>query len=410
MNEYTHGNFKAGIKSLLGSKLRSFWTMLGIIIGVASVITVFGIGAGIKQQVSHQIQHLGKDVIVVRPGQLHGNQGVGSGGVDVLSGLNVTGALTPKDLKTVQNVDGVAAAAPISVTTGKIVRDKIVYKDNLFIGTNGDLPGLLNQSVAYGSFLNYEDEGTNAAVLGDKAAKRLFDEELPLGRSFYYHGQEFVVRGILNEMNTTPLTEQADFNNAIFVSDDIAQKLSNNTAPIYQILARPGDSSKAASVAAKVQSALYRSHGFQDNFKVITGGKDYDNNGTILSLLTQMITGVAAISLLVGGIGIMNVMLVSVAERVHEIGIRKAVGASNKQILSQFVIEASVLSLIGGVLGIGLAILINVLLRLFSDLKPVISWQIVLVAIFTSLLVGVLFGTFPALKAARKDPIDALRA
>jgi ABC-type antimicrobial peptide transport system permease subunit len=310
----------------------------------------------------------------------------------------------------VQNVDGVAAAAPISVTTGKIVRDKIVYKDNLFIGTNGDLPGLLNQSVAYGSFLNYEDEGTNAAVLGDKAAKRLFDEELPLGRTFYYHGEEFVVRGILNEMNTTPLTEQADFNNAIFVSDDIAQKLSNNTAPIYQILARPGDSSKAASVAAKVQSALYRSHGFQDNFKVITGGKDYDNNGTILSLLTQMITGVAAISLLVGGIGIMNVMLVSVAERVHEIGIRKAVGASNKQILSQFVIEASVLSLIGGVLGIGLAMLINVLLRLFSDLKPVISWQIVLVAIFTSLLVGVLFGTFPALKAARKDPIDALRA
>ena len=206
MNEYTHGNFKAGIKSLLGSKLRSFWTMLGIIIGVASVITVFGIGAGIKQQVSHQIQHLGKDVIVVRPGQLHGNQGVGSGGVDVLSGLNVTGALTTKDLKTVENVDGVAAAAPISVTTGKIVRDKIVYKDNLFIGTNGDLPGLLNQSVAYGSFLNYEDEGTNAAVLGDKAAKRLFDEELPLGRSFYYHGQEFVVRGILNEMNTTPLT------------------------------------------------------------------------------------------------------------------------------------------------------------------------------------------------------------
>ena len=133
MNEYTHGNFKAGIKSLLGSKLRSFWTMLGIIIGVASVITVFGIGAGIKQQVSHQIQHLGKDVIVVRPGQLHGNQGVGSGGVDVLSGLNVTGALTTKDLKTVQNVDGVAAAAPISVTTGKIVRDKIVYKDNLNI-------------------------------------------------------------------------------------------------------------------------------------------------------------------------------------------------------------------------------------------------------------------------------------
>lgn len=405
MNQYTRGNFKAGLKTLMGTKLRSFWTMLGIIIGVASVITVIGIGSGIKRQVSHQIQHLGKDVIVIRPGELHG-----STGLDSLSGLNVSGALTSKDVKVIQGVDGVSSVAPISISVGKITRDKIPYDNTLLIGTNGDLPGLLNQSIAYGSFFTYEDEGTKAAVLGDKASKRLFDEELPLGRTFTYNGQEFIVRGILNEMNTTPLTEQADFNDAIFIQDEVAQELSKNTAPIYQILARPEEPKQYKAVAGKIQNALYKSHGYQNNFKVITGGKDYDSNGTVLSLLTQMIAGVASISLLVGGIGIMNVMYVSVAERLHEIGIRKAIGATDKQIISQFVTEASMISLIGGILGVVLAFFINIVLRILTDLQPIISIELVILAIIASVFIGVIFGSFPAIKAARKNPIDALRS
>lgn len=405
MNEYTRGNFKAGLKTLLSTKLRSFWTMLGIIIGVASVITVIGIGSGIKRQVSHQIQHLGKDVIVIRPGELHGRTGL-----DTISGLNVSGALSSKDVKVVQGVNGVSSVAPISISVANITRDKIAYNNNLIIGTNGDLPGLLNQSIAYGSFFTYEDEGSNAAVLGDKAAKRLFDEELPLGRTFYYNGQEFIVRGILNEMNTTPLTEQADFNDAIFIQEDVAQQISKNTAPIYQILARPEDPKQFQLTADKVQKALLKSHGYQANFKVITGGKDYDSNGTVLALLTQMIAGVASISLLVGGIGIMNVMYVSVAERLHEIGIRKAIGATNKQIISQFVTEASLISLIGGMLGVVLAFFVNILLRLFTDLKPVMSIWLIILAVLISVVIGVIFGSFPALKAARKNPIDALRS
>ena len=129
----------------------------------------------------------------------------------------------------------------------------------------------------------------------------------------------------------------------------------------------------------------------------------------VLELLTRLIAGVAAISLLVGGIGIMNVMLVSVAERTHEIGIRKAVGATNRQILSQFMIESSTLSFTGGVIGITLAYLIDLSLRLATNLQPLISWQIVVVASGVSLLVGIIFGSVPALKAARKDPIEALR-
>ena len=130
----------------------------------------------------------------------------------------------------------------------------------------------------------------------------------------------------------------------------------------------------------------------------------------ILDLLTKLVAGVAAISLLVGGIGIMNVMLVSVSERTHEIGIRKAVGATNSQILSQFMIEATTLSVVGGVIGVALAYAVDGLLRLLTDLRPVISWQAVVLAFGVSLIVGVVFGTIPALKAARRDPIEALRS
>lgn len=410
MKEYTHGNLKAGLNSVRSAKLRSFWTMLGVIIGVASVITVVAIGEGIKQQVGHQIHHLGKDVIIVKPAQLHGNGGVKSGGVDVLSGLNISGSLTDKDVAVVSKTNGVEASAPLTITTGKITRDKTTFDSGFVIGTTQDLPMLLNQSVAYGSFFTDDDAGSNVAILGDKAAQKLFDEELPLGRTFMYHGQEFVVRGIFNQFNATPLTEQADLNEAIFIPNDVAETISKNTAPTYEILIKPNTPSQVGKVAAAVNANLQRAHGYQTNFDVIQGDQNFNSNDTILALLTKLIAGVAAISLFVGGIGIMNVMLVSVAERMHEIGIRKAVGATNRQILNQFMFEASILSLIGGILGIVLAYFVDISLRLTTDLNPVISWQVVLIATGVSLLVGIVFGSFPALKAARKDPIDALRS
>jgi putative ABC transport system permease protein len=163
-------------------------------------------------------------------------------------------------------------------------------------------------------------------------------------------------------------------------------------------------------VAASIRKTLDKAHGGQSGFVVVTGNQNLSASNNILNLLTRLIAGVAAISLLVSGIGIMNVMLVSVSERKHEIGIRKAVGATNRQILSQFLMESSVMSLWGGVIGIGLAFLIELVLRLYTDLKPSISWQVVVLATGVSLFVGIVFGTIPAVKAARKDPIEALRS
>jgi putative ABC transport system permease protein len=409
MRSLVSGHLKTGTDSLRGAKLRSFWTMMGIIIGVASVITVVAIGEGIKQQISGQIHHLGYNLVTIKPAQLHTGKGSSNSG-DTISGLNVGGTLGPKDIDIVNRTSGVAASAPLTIAGNAARGDHGNYSDGFIIGTTGALPSLLNQSMAYGSFFSSEDDGTNVAVIGQHASEALFNEDVPLGRSFTFHGQSFVVRGIFNQFETMPLSQQVNFDNAIFIPNDVAESLSNNTAPTYEILARPDLSQSTGAVATRLQRALNKAHGGQSGLSVQSGNQNVTASNGILDLLTRLIAGVAAISLLVGGIGIMNVMLVSVTERMHEIGIRKAVGATNRQIMSQFMVESTMLSLAGGVIGIGLAFLIDLLLRAFTNLEPRITWQIVVLASGVSLLVGVIFGTVPAVKAARKAPIEALRS
>lgn len=407
----TRGHLKAGLDAVRGAKLRSFWTMFGVIIGVASVITVLGIGQGVSRQVTGQIHHLGSDLITIRPAQLHPGGDHGNSNVSLLSdSSSFSSTLRPRDISTVAGVKGVAASAPLTIVTGKVSGNQGDYDRGFVIGTGSDLSSLLNQSVAYGSFLTPADEGMKVAVLGPRASEALFDEDVPLGRSFNFHGQRFIVRGIFNNFTAAPLTQETDFNNAIFIPNDVAQSLSNNAAPTYEVLAKASNAKQTDQVAAAIQKALDKSRGGQSNLAVVPGNQNLADSQDILSLLTKLVAGVAAISLLVGGIGIMNVMLVSVSERTHEIGIRKAVGATNRQILSQFMIEATVLSVVGGAIGVSIAFIIDLTLRLTTSLQPVITWQAVLLAVGVTLAVGVVFGTVPALKAARRDPIEALRS
>jgi len=410
MKSLTRGHFKAGIDSLRGSKWRNFWTMLGVIIGVASVITIVGIGEGIKQQITGQIHRLGKDLITVRPATIQSSGDTANANLNLLSGVNITGSLRAADVTTIVKTKGISATVPLSAVTSDVKGENGAYRDGLVIGTTSDLPRLLNQSMAYGAFLNSEDIGVRAAVLGQHAADAMFNEDVPLGSVFTIRGEQFIVRGIFNDFAATPLSEEASFNNAIFIPYDVAQTLTNNTASTYEILAKPVRSNETGQVVKSLEQRLKRAHGGQTDFQVLQQNQNLKSSNSIVDLLTKLISGVAAISLLVGGIGIMNVMLVSVTERMHEIGIRKAIGATNRQILSQFIIEASVLSLSGGVIGIGVAFAIDLGLRMFTNLQPVISWQIVVIATGVSLAVGIIFGTIPALTAARKDPIDALRS
>lgn len=404
------GDFKMAFHAIRSNRWRNLLTMMGVIIGVASVVTIVSIGEGIKHQIAGQVNRLGKDLIIVRPGTLS-SQGV-SGLLNTITGLGVKNQnypLTQHDLSVVQSSPNIKLAIPLSVIPGMVQLNNRTFSNAIVIGTTNGIPGALNQSLQYGEFFSNDDQNLNEAVLGQGIAEQLFPGEVPLGRTFEFLGQQFVVRGEFNQFDFVPLSLDADFNNVIFVPYLFAQQLENNNAPIYEILVKPTSPELTNSAVSHIQNNLLSAHNGIQNFSVLKQVDSLAISNNILNLLTTLVSGIAAISLLVGGIGIMNIMLVSVTERTNEIGIRKAIGATNRQILNQFLIEAVMLSFAGGTIGVVLSLLINVSLRLLTNLQPLISWRIVVLSAVVSLVVGMIFGIVPAFKAARKDPIDALR-
>lgn len=410
MKTLTYGHIKTAVKSVRTSKSRSLLTMLGIIVGVVSVVSIVSIGEGVKHQIQAQIDHFGKDLITIRPGNEHDAAGTSAlTAINSIVNANVSGSLSTKDIGAVSHTPGVQYEAPLSIVSGRVSGGDHNPGNTEVVGTTEGLAKALNQKLAYGSNLDSSENQATTAILGSRVAERMFDDPVPLGRSFSIRGEQFFVAGIFDDFNTTPFSSDIDFNNAIYIPYDTAQQLTNNGAATYEILVRPKSADQTDAVISSLKKNIAVVHGGEHDFSVLTHAQSAEVSNGILNLMTALIGGVAAISLLVGGIGIMNIMLVAVAERMHEIGIRKAVGATNRQILNQFVTEAAVLSFTGGVAGILLSFVIDLAIRLATSLQPIITWQIVAVALIVSLLVGVVFGSAPALKAARKDPINALR-
>jgi putative ABC transport system permease protein len=407
MKSLAAADLRIGLDSIRGSKLRNFWMMFGIIVGVAAVIIVVSVGNGIKQQISSQIHSFPKDLIAIQPQKLISSK---SSNFNLLSSNLITGSLGNKDYETITGISGIGAVAPLSATPGTVSADNGVYNSGLVIGTSPDFPSLVNQSLAYGIFFGKQDLTSNFAILGQDAADRMFKNKVPIGRTFIFRGQEFSVVGIFNQFDSAPLSPSTNFNSAIFIPIDVAQSLTNNSTTTFEILAKSLELGQTSKIISAIYDSLRAAHNGQTDFTATRQYQNLSSNNHILDLITQLIAGAAAISLLVGGIGIMNVMLVSVSERMHEIGIRKAIGATDRQILSQFMIEAAYLSFKGGVIGIVLAYIVVMGIKLITNLKPDLNWKVALVAGIGSLLLGIFFGTFPALKAARKNPIDALRA
>jgi len=404
-------NIKMALSSVKSNKWRSFLTMLGIIIGITSVVTVVSIGEGIKHQVNGQISQLGSDLITVRPGELVQRDSSGSiNGVNFLQGSNSFGSLTQNDMNVVAKTKDVQQAVPLALVNGVVKVEGLKGSSPLVLATTSDLPKLLSQSIAGGSFFESDTSAEPyVAVIGANVAQKLFHQRMPLGSSFEFLGQQFFVQGVFNKFDTPPLSLSTDFNDTIFIPYTTAQMLTQNNTQLYEVLAKPTDPAQLGTVVKNISDSLTNEHQGQQKFTVLRQDEGLAVTNNVLDLLTRLIAGIAAISLLVGGISIMDVMLVSVAERMHEIGIRKALGATNRQILTQFLTEASVLSVLGGLIGVVVSLAIAFLIGSFSPLTPVVTWQIVLLATGVSLVVGIIFGTAPALKAARKDPIDALR-
>jgi len=396
-----HLDLRMAWRSLRRNKARSLLTVLGVIIGVMSVVLVAGIGEGVKRAVNAQTEHLGKDLITIRPGRISARFGLGQ---------PAGGLLRPQDIGVVAETPGVASAVPLSivdsgVSTGAHGR----HDDALVLGTSAALPAVLHQTLAYGAYFDNTAVAADKVVIGSRVAAALYDEHVPLGQTLSILGHQFVVVGIFDDFQTAPLSVDADFNNAVFISYATAMNITNNSASLYEILARPAAPAATDTAVRAIQARLRAAHGGGDDFTVLKQSQTLSVAGEILHLLTMLVAGVAGIALLVAGIGIMNVMLVSTTERMHEIGIRKALGATTRQITAQFMAEAVILSVGGALLGIAGAFVVEGLAALLSGFTPVITWPVVVIVCAVAVGIGIVFGSFPALRAARKDPITALR-
>ena len=395
-------------QSLRSNRTRSTLTMLGVAIGVASIVTILALSAGASKVVGDQVDALGGNIAVIRPGA--------SGSASKLSNLTSiktepqfsASSLTEYDLGIVRSIQHVEQAAPVMVINSAIKAGSVSPKDGVVVATTPELATISNLAVRDGQFLD-ADISPDTAVIGAQLSINAFGTEQSIGKVLTVHGQKFTVIGILKRTNNPINYNLIDFDNAVIINIDSAKKLSQATPQIQQINVRSDSVANLPQAIIDINKALLVSHKGENDFSVLTGDEISQPTSQLFFAIAGATTAVAAISLLVGGIGIMNIMLVNVAERTREIGIRKALGANNSDIASQFIIESLAIGLGGGAIGYALGYIAAFTISRFLTFDPIINWQIAATALFISLVMGTIFGIYPAVRAARKDPIDSLR-
>jgi putative ABC transport system permease protein len=402
-------SLKMAGKTLVANKLRSGLTMLGIIIGNASVIAMVGVGQGAQKYAASQFQSLGTDIIFILPGTDNARRNT----------------ISPPNRLVLADAEAIAAQVPSIKEVAPQVNgsELTTYKNQTYrgtlIGTTANYSTLRSADVSRGRFLANDDIKRNARVvtLGSVIARNLFGQTDPIGQQIRIKGVSFEVIGIMSEKGAFLGTNQDD---SVFIPiSTMTSRLVGKTSPygvgVSFINVAAKDSNSVSTAQFQIGNLLRLRHqgldkSGEDTFTIRTQKDALDIVERISGALTILLAATAGISLLVGGIGIMNIMLVSVTERTGEIGLRKAIGASQSSILTQFMIEAVILSLAGGIVGTGLGISGVLLVGAVTPLKAGVSGVAIVLAVGVSGAIGLFFGVFPAKQAAKLDPIVALRS
>ena len=398
-------SIKMASTTLIANKLRSSLTMLGIVIGIASVIAMIGIGEGAQRLAAEQFESLGPNVLFITAG--------------TQSSRRHTTNL-PKTL-VLDDAEAIAVEVPsiTSVAPQINARELVVYRNkSLNTGLVGATPSFLSVrsfDVARGRFLSDDDikRDDRVVALGSELAQKLFRNQNPIGQQIRIKNVSFLVIGVMQSKGSFLGNNQDDV--AYIPLSTMASRIVGRTSPygieLTFIAASAKNESSIRAAQFQITNLLRLRHKItvEDDFNVQTQKDVLDIIGNITGGLTIMLGAIAGISLLVGGIGIMNIMLVSVTERTHEIGLRKAIGASQQDILIQFMIEAVILSVVGGLIGTLIGSGGTLLIALLSPLKATISPLAILISLSVSCGIGLFFGVFPARQAAKLDPIVALR-
>lgn len=403
---------KSAFSSLRRNKLRSFLTMLGIIIGVGSVITLTSIGEGIKSNVSKQVESLGANLIYVFPGKF--DKKVTDEKKSKL-GISKDMFASSRSPLVYQDVLDLKGKEHIMAVTGVYIGIENLDLLNIYVSSTGvdeDFLTASNIELDSGRFFNKEEiqQKTPVAVIGEQVKKEVFNGENPINKKFKLNGKEYKVIGLLKYKkpeNMGPASEDLNVKIYLPITELIDRNKEKN---ISRIVISAPSSNEVAKAETIVQNILGKKHS-AEQFSVMKQQDMINTVSEILNMLNAALGGIAGISLIVGGVGIMNIMLVSVIERTREIGIRKAVGARKLHILIQFIIESVTISLIGATIGLITGVFLAKIIPNYFPLIPTkISDSAVLVSIVFSFVIGVFFGVYPALKAAKLDPVAALRS
>ncbi|MDD2753723.1 MAG: ABC transporter permease [Candidatus Portnoybacteria bacterium] len=393
--------------ALSANKIRSFLTVLGIVIGIGSVIAMVSIGQGAQGSIQSSIQSIGSNLVIVTPGAQRGV------GVQVSAGRGSAQTLTQADADAIQKeISSIKQIAP-ELTRRYQITAKGQNTNTSITGTTPAYPEVRNIAVGEGSFIDAQQMASysKVAVIGPTVRDDLFGQGAEaLGQSIKINGVIFKIVGITQAKGGSGFNNPDDI---VYVPLTTAQRFLAGDAYVTTISIEAQDQSSMASVQQQITILLLERHKISDpaaaDFGVLTQADIVATASTVTSTFTILLASIAGISLLVGGIGIMNMMLTTVTERTREIGLRKAIGAKKRDINLQFLMEAITLTFLGGMIGVGLGWLLAYLVSLFAGIATSVSWSSVFLAFGVSAAIGVVFGYYPARRASQLNPIEALR-
>ncbi len=397
-------NFKNAFQSVWANKVRSLLNIIGVVIGVASVTILVSLGDGLKKDVSGMIADFGTNLIAITGGKLETNPAAGQ---STNPANFITGdVLTMNDVQDLQALPELQAVTPAALVAGNLKYDDKTSAPTLFGAYDNVLDSLQILKLDKGRM--FKDGDGAVIVLGKNPVKDLFGEVNPIGKKITLGKEQLTVIGTLAGGKSSSFVG-SEFDAFALIPFDTATRINKGQQKVQRIYARASEGTDVEAVKKQVKELLLDNHNGEEDFTVLTQDDILDLFNTFLNLATVMVSAIAAISLVVGGIGIMNIMLVTVTERTREIGLRKAVGATKLAILWQFLIEAITVTFIGSLLGLLAASLVDIVIASQTELNPVISPNLILLAVGVSVIVGIVFGLWPAIRAANKDPIEALR-
>lgn len=403
-------NFPIAFNALRINKMRSILTMLGIIIGVAAVITMLAVGKGAQGQILNQIRNMGTNLLIIMPGTT-----LASG---ARSSAGSSQSLTEEDAAAIaREIPTVVASAPTLRTTAQIVAGNTNWSTSIY-GSNLDYFIARDLTVAEGREFETSEitSGSKVVIIGQSVATELFGSEDPIGETIRIAKTPFKIVGVLTSKGQSSMGTDSD-DLAIVPIKAMRSHLSGSSPGrvrrVWQIAVKVGNSDDIYEAQTDIESLIRQRHriqpGADDDFTVRNLSEILETVETSTRVLTYLLASIASISLLVGGIGIMNIMLVSVTERTREIGLRMAIGAKTRDILTQFLVEAVTLSLLGCAIGILLGIGISVAIGQFATFTPQVTVGSIMLSTSFAAAIGIFFGYYPARKASQLLPVDALR-